>query len=484
MRIMLTLECLPTELITEIHSYLSYADLKAVRLVSKAVSAPASRELFRVILVKVNMTSFRSLSEISKHEELSNYVRTVRYSGKMLPNHGDLDDDPDNPHFDFWVDDFERWLEGGVGHGISADLADQFDQDQLEFYHWNYSCYCRGQYRILAGDNHVRRLTNAFKSFKNLAGVSYERNRYNKAIEGPITLAKLSSVGQHTLMEPDSESGVPYQAQQFFALLKAVRANESINLKSLRGTGLEINSFNAYPGGTALLDALTSLSRLTLHFSRAHFVDGDGRKIARLIGRAPLLESLQLSFEFSTFETTEDVIKLEELLDKGSHWKALKTLKLQAMATDPEILTQLLHRHAPTLRSLELGHIDLRPLGGYNAAPAESWVTIIQFLQENLKLDHVRFHGNFSNRQNEGWVTYDEATKHSRLLRSTPAASMVRYKQDCLRYRIEQYITRGGVSPFTARSPPGMDYPLDDEYHGLNWIYEEDESWSFEERLL
>jgi len=477
--------CLPTELITEILSYLEYADLKAVRLVSKDVSAPASRELFRVILVKVNMTSFRSLYEISKHAELSNYVRIVRYSGKMLPNRGDLGDDPDSSMHYCWADDFEDWLEGGAGYGISADLADQFDQDQLEFYHWNYSCYCRGQSRILTGDNHVRRLIHAFKSFEHLAGVSYERNRYNKAIEGPITLAKLSSIGQQTLMEPDSESGAQYQAQQFFALLKAVRANESIDLKSLRGTGLEINSFNAYPGGTALLDALTSLSRLTLHFSRAHFADGDGRKIARLIGRAPLLESLQLSFEFTTFETTEDdVIKLEDLLDKGSHWKALKTLKLQAMATDPQILTQLLHRHAPTLRSLELGHIDLRPFGGYSAAPAESWVTIIQFLQQNLKLDHVRFHGNFSNRQDEGWVTYDEATKHSRLLRNTPAASMVRYKHDCLRYRIEEYITRGGVFPFTARPVPMTHYSQDDEYHGLNWTYEEDESWSFEERLL
>jgi hypothetical protein len=140
-----------------------------------------------------------------------------------------------------------------------------------------------------------------------------------------------------------------------------------------------------------------------------------------------------------------------------------------------------LERYTGSLRSLELSHIYLEEDTTENPDRQHgSWIRFIHFLERKLSLEHSGFNGNFSNSWNEAWVTRDADDKWLPEGSKTPLS----YTADCLKYRIERFVTHGGLSPFTARTILDEDDDEDSLPHDLPWNFAEDSSWKFEPRLL
>lgn len=91
-------------------------------------------------------------------------------------------------------------------------------------------------------------------------------------------------------------------------------------------------------------------------------------------------------------------------------------------------------------------------------------------------LEHIKFDSCFANYWDEGWITRDADWREQL---DNPEAIIVpkQYPADCLKYRIERFITHSGPYPFTV--PAGSRYDDDDEDE---W-FEGDESFKSEPRL-
>jgi hypothetical protein len=109
-----------------------------------------------------------------------------------------------------------------------------------------------------------------------------------------------------------------------------------------------------------------------------------------------------------------------------------------------------------------------------------SWIHFIQFLNEVMSLERVRFDGCFSNKWDEGWVTHDADWERDFGIVRVPK----QYSADCLKFRIEHFITHTGPCPFTPQTAEDDEDSEDYDEHGLPWVFEEDDSWEFERRLI
>lgn len=125
-------------------------------------------------------------------------------------------------------------------------------------------------------------------------------------------------------------------------------------------------------------------------------------KIAKLIGAAPTLNELDVSYDYRPDNVTyfQDENRLTDILQFRSSWPQLTTLNLKDFLTDGATLVNCLESHSSTLRSLDLTNISILVLTDEPKIPpglvTASWVSIIRFLEHSLRLRHVILNGYFS----------------------------------------------------------------------------------------
>lgn len=78
------MEKLPIEILDTILQYCDNRDLKAVRLASKALHSPILPRHFRCICVSVNPESFRNLRQVSRHPQIRQWVRELKYDTQIF----------------------------------------------------------------------------------------------------------------------------------------------------------------------------------------------------------------------------------------------------------------------------------------------------------------------------------------------------------------------------------------------------------------
>ncbi|KID81938.1 hypothetical protein MGU_10747 [Metarhizium guizhouense ARSEF 977] len=455
---------------------LSRPDLKNLRLVCRVLDEIAQRTLFETVFLRVNLNSFERLQDIARDDKLSQHVRTVSYDGRTLGRYAASQG-------------FEAWFlcSAGAGLGLLPASKDkflaQFSLKQLEEYYFNYCQSLFAQDHILRRNYEKEMLTSAFAKFPRLLSVQYAvKSRAETGITkmAPL-LSSLGPVAREILAEPEDYHGYLENERHFWTLLQsACFAGHAHQLRSVRGSHLDLRRWNST--ATLFIDcyrALPVLHHLSLEFELAKHDGGETTQLADMISHASSLTSLRLSFDDFSFDDPHDGIHLSEFINNEIHWEHLRSLSLQAVVTSEGCLRGLLRRHSQSLRFLELSNIKFKkpafPLDGFERG---SWILFIQFLSEHMSLDDIKFDGCFSNQWNEGWVTHDADRERDFGLESVPA----QYPHDCLKYRIERYITHNGSCPFIEQTGEvnGEFY----HYHNLPWVFGEDESWRFDYRLI
>ncbi|KAH8595330.1 hypothetical protein B0O99DRAFT_511971 [Bisporella sp. PMI_857] len=467
------------EVLARICVLLSRSDLRSVRLLSHTWNNAAQRILFETVFLRINLQSFERLQDISRHEKLRKYVRIISYDGRTFGSSAARQG-------------FQDWLRcsAGTGLGLAWEAKDeflaQFSIQQLEKYYFNYCHYLFAQDHILRRGNEKQMLIDALQKLPGLSGVQYT------VISGAETgisrkvpeLSSLSTLAQAILAEPEDYHRYLESEGRFWNLLQsAYLSGHAQQLKSIRGSHLDLERWNA--AAKSFRDcyrALPALHYLSLEFGFSQHGDGETIQLADMIAHASSLTSLRLSFDNFSWDDPSAIIHLPQVINDGLQWKHLRSLSLQAVATTEGFLRNLLLRHSESLRSLELSNINLNVAAIPDQYGRGSWIHFIQFLNETMSLEHIRFDGCFSNLWDEGWVSRDADWERAFGVVCAPA----QYSKDCLKYRIERFIIHTGPCPFAARmgKVDTESYDAAYDYHGLPWVFEEDNSWRFEHRLI
>ncbi|EFY97483.1 hypothetical protein X797_007170 [Metarhizium robertsii] len=462
------LEKLPFEVLGMMCAFLPRADLKALRLVSRAFDGPSLSTLFRTVYLRVHLGSFEKLQTISRSEKLSKHVRYISYDGRIL------DASTVSPDFAHWR---ANTACSGLFHLVDTDfLLQKFSQEELHDFYQNYYQFLSDQQHMLKGDNENRMLRDALQNLPRLLGVECmmpdlyeERHPYEPRPK--VTWNSLSAVAQKILAEPDSIHGELESARHFWALLQsACLAGHAERLTHVRGEYMDLNCWHD-AAASSLANyhgSFSSLQHLSLIF-RPHKgnLGGEATHIVAIIARAPSLRSLLLSFEF---RGEDDVMPFSELVGPDLQLHHLHSLSLNGLAMPEAHMRDGLRALRETLRSLELAYMVLHP---------GSCIRFIEFLSKEMTLDHVKFDSFFSNSSDERWVVRDEDYG------PWPALARVaaRHSRKFLVDRVERFITGRGKypNPFTPRKKRGGD--LEKYGYSLPWAFKQDKSWYHSDTL-
>lgn len=430
----------PPEIMDEICQQLAAPELKAARLVCRSFNPVAEKYLFRQILVKINLSSFRKLAFISRHPTLCHHVRMVHYDGKLLPRK---------------FRNRNSWLRGGIGYIVApfktdpvkytnaVEFQNQLTLVELEYHHMQYCAFLDSQDRLL-GENEETWLADAFACFKNLESVVYGETTKDCLLHATCRQKKsmnwrtMSTTAKETLIEPQSHIDTESNAFSFAALLEASRA-EPGRVKSIEAS-VTWPILALKP--SAFADSARTLRHLTLEVSWFHGQGSwTGDHLAMIIGSASMLQTLRLSIKrHESFKNNDMLpsVELEDLLVYRGHWPCLETFRMTGIVASDSALRKFLEAHANTLRSLELCDTSLCPLS------SESWVAMIAFLQQSLHLTHIHFDGCLWS-VNDCWEARTEHyyERHPGKL----PRPIIPFPQDCLKKKIERYIVYGGQCP-------------------------------------
>ncbi|KID86608.1 F-box domain, Skp2-like protein [Metarhizium guizhouense ARSEF 977] len=455
------LEKLPFEVLGMICAFLPRADLKALRLVSRAFDGPSLSTLFRTVYLKVHLGSFEKLQDISRSEKLSKHVRYISYDCRVL------DDSAVSPDFAHWV---ANTACSGLCHRPDVRFfVQQFTQEELHGFYQNYHQFLSDQQHMLKGDNENRMLRDALQNLPRLLGVE---SRMPAPQELPPKQAwtqnSLSTVAQKILVEPDMLYGGELEAtRHFWALLQsACLAGHAERLTHVHGECMELNSWRD-AAASSLANyhgSFSSLQHLSLTFDDYEYSDEAVDHIADIIARAPSLRSLLLSFDRGDF------MPFSKLVCPDVQLHHLRSLSLYGLCVTEAQLRDGLGAFRGTLRSLELADMYFCP---------GSWILFFKFLNKEMTLDHVKLYSGFSNYFDEEWTVRDE---HYSPLPALAGAS-ARDSRKYLVYRIERFITGRGryPDPFTPRKK--RDGDLEKYGYSLPWAFEQDRSWYHSDTL-
>jgi hypothetical protein len=475
---------LPPEVQTAICTFLSQSDLKNSRLVSRSWDAAAQRPLFHTITLRINLQSFERLQDIARHPRLRKHVRAIEYECNLLEL---LDDDGRQRNFEDWV---THKAVDGLGLGIKAryEFLMQFSVPQLEEYYFNYCRIFYGQEHILRRNNERDMLLGTFNSLPGLLSVHYYTKKYewykwwfcededDLPEQELLSLSSLSSLEQEVLARPPGRKG--YSGRHFWTLLhSACMSGNPGKIKNISASNLDLDCFNSSQLVGDCCDTFSGLHHLSLDFDdwgTGYNKAADFTRLTEMISHMNSLRSLQLSFDLLEDNNTDLNPRIESIIPNVIHarWVHLTRLSLRSFVTTEAYLRNFLLEHAGTLRSLELAWMRLEKPGP--SGPLKkggSWISIIQLLSESLSLDEMTFHGELSNGWDEAFMVGPIDDEYA----EEPAEPY--NPDDCLKVRVERYITHGEECPFVP-----MKTGVNDD--GLPWTYELDGSWDFWANLI
>lgn len=479
---------LAVELWIQIAKYLPGTDLRTLRFVSKDVESAATATLFSTVYLNLTADSFRVLLDISRHPVLSKLVRKISYDGRYVwirteDYHG---------NFKAWLQQigtrFELWQEP-----VLEEFRKLSRKEQSRIFK-RYRRYIQGQEYLRHGDHEKALLVLALASFPSLNRITYhEPEGRSPGLDYELDLSNMSSTVQQIFCEAKCDDlkgsnhfwNIVEASAMTHARLSVLRGkhldllrwldraakpsvfrplpeDHIMDLEAIHNTDIvqsrsegrdEISSEDGKegfdtPADTGLrINCLSKLQNLSLEFTQeADIYEESLTTLARLLKQVPDLHRLRISFDWLPSAYRVCVPRLPKVIDISVTWTRLHHLSLQAMVTSSNDLQWLLKRHSTTLRSLHLAHMTFsRPVSGTELQ--SSWISFFQFLHDELSLDRVRFDGKLMNGFDEAWCTFDwgdDAFNEYKTGKIQP------YDQNCLRYRIERYVTRAGSCPFRA----------------------------------
>ncbi|KFG77581.1 hypothetical protein MANI_016413 [Metarhizium anisopliae] len=455
------LERLPFEVLEMMCAFLPRADLKALRLVSRAFDGPSLSTLFRTVYLKVHLGSFEKLLDISRSEKLNKHVRYISYDCRVL------DASRVSPDFAHWV--AETACKGLCNRYHVASFVQQFTQEELDGFYQNYRQFQSDQQHMLKDDNENRMLRDALQNLPRLLGVESrmpdprEMSTVRPPSERAWSQNSLSTVAQKILVEPPRLEGGELEAtRHFWALLQsAFLAGHAERLTHIHGEYMELNSWRDAAAASSLANydgGFPSLQHLSLSFIDYEHSDEATDYIGGIIADAPSLRSLLLYFDFG------DYMPFCELIWPDVELHHLRSLSLYGLCVTETQLRDGLGAFRGTLRSLELADMSFIP---------GSWVLFFRFLSKEMTLDHVKLYGGLGNYRDEEWIARDERQSPLPALAGASARDSRKY----LVYRLERFITGRGryPDPFTPRKK--RDGDLEKYGYSLPWAFKQDRSW-------
>ncbi|KAK0124704.1 hypothetical protein ONS95_009647 [Cadophora gregata] len=156
--------------------------------------------------------------------------------------------------------------------------------------------------------------------------------------------------------------------------------------------------------------------------------------------------------------------EVRDIIPKDYCWKFFAHLSLQANLTTEADLQDMLLRHAPTLRSLELRDVFL------HAESPSSWISIFQFLRRNMDLKTVMFSDSLYNGRYEDWRISDHHKDDDQSV----------FPKSCIGSQVEQNVTNQitifPFSLFPGGTGTGASVTFGLEGQRRSWA-DTDESW-------
>lgn len=197
--------------------------------------------------------------------------------------------------------------------------------------------------------------------------------------------------------------------------------------------------------------------------------------LASLLSSIVTLKNLALKFPLVVPKDANSTTKLSHFLPVAITLVSLHSLSLESIVTSEECLRALLLRHSSSLRKLQIPWFEFREDEGSGG----SWIDFIIFVHENLRLEKVRFTGPLSNGADKSWQTWDYempkdiSSTDKVLLRSIAAPDDC--DENCLKYKIERFISHRGQCPFTPRRGDRDSIPESSSHrHDLPWNFDGD----------
>ncbi|EPE31806.1 Ankyrin repeat-containing protein [Glarea lozoyensis ATCC 20868] len=494
---------LAAEILLEVFSLLSRHELKIIRLVSHAWKNSAQVLLFENVNLKLTRESFKRLQNIAHHEELSKYVRKITYDAKLLIS-GDLDEFLRTVTFVSWIR-VKATAHVGFSHEKQHEYFSQTTQAKLETRYHNYRRYVKSQEYLCRNGNANERtiLADVCSKLPRLVNIFYNMN---------------NEIDDGVLDKPLFASGASF----WILLQTACLSRHTQPLRTISGRfnsyGMTDNHWFVHCRDWDALkewnkacgsfsdpsNAISALHNLTLEFEygRPNSAPEDVSQVAGLISRAKSLRLLHLSFgrTIEGYQSSSIIVHLSRVIDDCMYWEHLEMLSLQAIATSEKSLKSLLKRQSSSLRRLELSWIILEDSADSADDKKCSWISVIEFLHNELSLENIKFDGHLKAGiidtefpWSEDWRTQSEAQAINE--KSFPGLSTrLYYSEDCLKYRIERFVTHRGPSPFQKNPGPRMEYGRYDipvvEQGRLRyptWVahfIDEDISWSWRGTFL
>ena len=185
--------------------------------------------------------------------------------------------------------------------------------------------------------------------------------------------------------------------------------------------------------------------------------------LRQILETALELETLELHFDDEG--KWRPVVLFDHIWPNLVHYSSLKCLSLRGFRVSQLRLQGILSLHALTLSSLELIDIGFEWKEARDKICAGSWADMIQFLEEHLNLTQVEFDGFLANGWDEAWYLMNV----QRCIDEPPYQSPT----ETLKYRIEQYVAKGGICPLDL--PRGREDDNKRDY----WFEINDLSWQW-----
>jgi hypothetical protein len=464
---------LPAEVIDIICQYLARPDLRVLRIASKHTQPSAERVLFRTIYLHFNLKSFKRLESIIEHSRLREYVRVLDYDGRQV---GD----------ESVGGDAGVWKQRNAGQGmgfLSEDrqrFASRFNRQRRREFYVAYLEYISGQQFLLDDDNSKRLLASAILKIPGLQSI-----RYSAACSAPSYLAPfawngtlprwedLSPIAQEILEEPEGYRS--FGIANFWHLVEPL-CGSTVNPKllSIHGKDMELIRWNQtanriFPNG---FRNFSSLEHLGLEFNSNIYPRGSQSKLSEVFLHLPALRSLRLAFSPIQPDDMKRAENLEEILGKASPFPHLQSFSIEGVKAPYNFLLTFLSNHSQTLRSVKLSHISLwdpapqllQSDDSDTAAPKPntgSFFALFWFMRRTLSLEQVKFNGSLCN-ASSGVYSSSELDRRGKA-----------WKHDCIKYKIERFITKGKEWPLFWEEGDKGDYM--DEYatqgdYSWKWI--------------
>lgn len=210
-----------------------------------------------------------------------------------------------------------------------------------------------------------------------------------------------------------------------------------------------------------MTNVFNSIRHLTLHMA---FIDTDVQRshhadLARIVDAAPNLHTLDVRLWNTSLDPVIDTGFVPECC---RFWPALHTLKISNFYTPESALRKFLNSHADFIRSLELRSTHITR--SEDQKNPTSWISIIQFLQSSLTLDHVRLERALRSAWGEEWYSLSKMNNALGIRLKEPKP----FGPNCLRCRVEQYVIGGGPCPLSDSNKTSPRTPRDQPFYSTD----------------